>query len=246
VEELPVQDDSRADAVADVDDDEVRVGAVAVAERVLADRRRLAVVQHRRGQPVALGQQLAERQVAPVQVDRVHDHAVARVDEARGSDADADERPRGRRHQAVEQLVDRGEGGVAVARGTGRSSVWRISPRRFTIAPQKRSCARSRPIRWRESATTLSRIGDLPPARSPRRPPARGPRPSARDDLRDGGAREPRDARDLARLTVALPKMVFNTRSRLCRLVCCSRRLLHRSAFEATALLFKRFVCLTD
>ena len=42
---------------------------------------------------------------------------MTRVDEARGSDADADQRPRGRRHQAVEKLVDRGERGVAVTRG---------------------------------------------------------------------------------------------------------------------------------
>jgi hypothetical protein len=92
----------------------------------------------------------------------------------------------------------------------------------LTSAPLKRSWARSSPIKWRESATTLSRIGDLPPRDEPT--PTSCTRPSSIKPatICETVVRVSPVMRAIsARLTVALPKTVPSTRSRLWRLVCC-------------------------
>ena len=239
VEQLPVQDDARADAVADVDDHQALVRPVAVAERVLADRRRLAVVQHRRRQPVAIAQELAEREVPPVEVDRVHDDAAARVDEAGRSDSDADERPRRRRDEPVEHFVDRAERGVAVARGD------RQVDRVANLAAQVDERSVEAVLREVE-ADQVARVGD--DAHQDRRL-ASARRAHAdflhealfhqpRDDLGHRRPREPRDPRDLRATHRGLAEDSAQHQVSVVALGVLLRRLLHGLGSQLSGTLF--------
>jgi hypothetical protein len=58
------------------------------------------------GMLVSFLQQLTQRQVAPIQIDSVDNHAFARIDQARGADADAHDGFQFRPEQSIDDLVD--------------------------------------------------------------------------------------------------------------------------------------------
>ena len=115
LEQLAAEHDPRADAVADLDRDEVGRPAADV-EQVLAHGRGARVVGDEGGEPGPLGQEAAQREVLPVEVDGPADLAVGGVDEARGPDADAQEAAGGcLGDELVDEPLDRPQRGLAVA-----------------------------------------------------------------------------------------------------------------------------------
>jgi hypothetical protein len=76
-------------------------------------------------------------------------------------------------------------------------------------------------MKYRESGTTLSNIGDLPPIDSPRPTSSTNPSLSRTPTISETVVRVRRVRRATsARLTGSWAKMVLRTRSRLCCLVC--------------------------
>ena len=114
LEQRAAEDQPGADAAPDADRDQVR-DAVPAGVRVLGEGGRLRVVGDVDRDAVALGDDLAERQVAPVEVDRAADRAGPAVDEAGRPDPDAEQRRGAAVEELVEEVEDEGEGGVAVA-----------------------------------------------------------------------------------------------------------------------------------
>ena len=92
VEQLALDDDASADTLLALDEDEVVAGA-RPAEVVLGHGRGLAVVQHVHRQAIARLEQIAQRQIEPVEVDGPVDLvALPHIDQARRADAKSQER----------------------------------------------------------------------------------------------------------------------------------------------------------
>ena len=111
-EQLAVEDEAGADAAPDLDRDQV-VGPLVATEQEGREGRGTAVVGDDRGELVVGGEERAERQVGPGQVDRPADRA-AFVDDARGADPDAEDRLVRAGQDLVDEVVDQGDRRVAV------------------------------------------------------------------------------------------------------------------------------------
>ncbi len=105
VEELSIQDDARADAVPDLDHDEILFVA-ALAKGMLGQGSHLRVVGDIDGQVVTLLEQIAQGQVLPVEVDGAAHDALLRIHQARCADADAQQGAAGCRDQFVDEIVN--------------------------------------------------------------------------------------------------------------------------------------------
>jgi hypothetical protein len=114
LEQLAVDDDPRADAAADADDDKI-VRPRPAMERQLRERGRVAVVRDDHRHVIATLDERPESEVGPVQVHRPSDGARPGVDDARRADADPEEWRPGIGVQGVDKLEDEVDGGFAVA-----------------------------------------------------------------------------------------------------------------------------------
>src|SRR6185436_17411902 len=99
--------------------DRHEVAGAAPAEELDRERGGARVVGDPDGHAVALAEQVAERQVLPLEVDSLADRAGRRVDDARRPDADAEEGLGPWLDQRVDQLIDDREGRVAIEAGDG-------------------------------------------------------------------------------------------------------------------------------
>ena len=111
-EQLAIEDEAGTDAAPDLDRDEVG-GTVIAFEQERGQGRGPAVVGDDRREVIAVGQDAAERQVGPLEVDGPADRPVGR-DDARRPDSDAQDRLVGRGEEPFDELMDDGDGGVAI------------------------------------------------------------------------------------------------------------------------------------
>ena len=141
---------------------------------------------------------VGERQVLPVEVDRPADRAVG-VDDARGADADAEDRaraPRGWTSSISSWTRARASSPSRPSRSRVRRFV--SSPRRFARAAVNVRSPRSRVIDGAGVVSRATRVGCLPPVLGPR-PTSLGQALAleVRDQLADAGAGQAGEAGDV-------------------------------------------------
>ena len=113
LEQSSAQDEAGTDAAPDTDRNEVR-DPIAAGVGVFGERCGLRVIGNVDRDRVPLGDDLAEGQVPPVEVDRPADRPGPRVHEARGPDPDPEQRCSRAVEELIEELEDQAERGVAV------------------------------------------------------------------------------------------------------------------------------------
>ena len=191
-----VEHETRPDPPADLDGHQVR--SAHGPEGVLGEGGHLAVVYHVHGQAPARADEIAQGHPAPLDVHRLHDRAVGRVDEAGGPDADPEHRTGGGGQQPVEQLEYALQRAVSVAvpgRHLGH-------PDHFAVEIDDRATEHALPevdahhvagASWHfEEDRGFAPAGRTAPDLANEARLEQG-----RDDVRDRGAGQPGEARDM-------------------------------------------------
>ena len=91
LEKVVVEHYARTDTMADFYHDQIVVVLLA-AEHILSESTKLAVIANIYGQLIAFLEETAERKVTPIEVHSTHHNAVISVYQARGADANAEQR----------------------------------------------------------------------------------------------------------------------------------------------------------
>ena len=115
LEQAPVDQNARANAVFHVDDDQVFIARMPTAIHKLADGSRLAVIQYRDGELVFFLEHLPKRQVAPVQVDGVDHDALPGIHQARCANANPNDGLDPLPEELVDQFEDKLKSLVTIA-----------------------------------------------------------------------------------------------------------------------------------